>query len=119
MAIACAFFSRQSKRVGDWVAGTVVVREAPLRGIVPASHATPANAGMTGDARKISDDELRLIEAFLDRRGALDPEVRRKTAYQIATHMEKLLEVPPENRPDNEKFLEMLAEGKRTVSRYS
>jgi hypothetical protein len=74
---------------------------------------------MTGDARKISDDELRLIEAFLDRRGALDPEVRRKTAYQIATHMEKLLEVPPENRPDNEKFLEMLAEGKRTVSRYS
>jgi len=119
VAIACAFFSRQSKRVGDWVAGTVVVREVPLQGIVPASHAASADAGMTGDPRKISHEELRLIEAFLDRRVALDPIVRRNMAHQIAVRMGKRLEVPPENRPDPERFLEALAEAKRSVSRYS
>jgi uncharacterized RDD family membrane protein YckC len=119
VAIACAFFSRQSKRVGDWVAGTVVVREVPLQGIVPPSHVASADAGMTGDARKISNEELRLIEAFLDRRAALDPIVRRNMAHQIAVRMGKQLEVPPENRPDAEKFLEALAEAKRSVSRYS
>jgi uncharacterized RDD family membrane protein YckC len=119
VGIACAFFSRQSKRLGDWVAGTVVVREAPLQGIVPPSDAMPADASKTGDARKISNEELRLIEAFLDRRAALDPIVRRNMAHQIAVRMGRQLEVPPENRPDAEKFLEALAEAKRSVSRYS
>ena len=119
VGIACAFFSRQSKRVGDWVAGTVVVREVPLQGIVPASHAASADPGMAGDPRKISNEELRLIEAFLDRRAALDPVVRRNMAHQIAVRMGKQLEVPLENRPDAEKFLEALAEAKRSISRYS
>ena len=119
VAIACAFFSRQSKRVGDWVAGTVVVREAPLQGIVPASHAVFTDASMTGDPRKISNEELRLIEAFLDRRAALDHIVRRNMAHQIAVRMGKQLEVPPENRPNAERFLEALAEAKRSTSRYS
>jgi hypothetical protein len=33
--------------------------------------------------------------------------------------MGKQLEVPLENRPDAEKFLEALAEAKRSISRYS
>jgi hypothetical protein len=118
VGIACAFFSRQSKRVGDWVAGTVVVREVPLQGIVPASHAATADPRMTGDPRKISNEELRLIEAFLDRRAALDPVVRRNMAHQIAVRMGRQLEVPPENRPDAEKFLGALAEAKRSISRH-
>ena len=114
-----AYTTGNIHNISSRVAGTVVVREVPLQGIVPASHAASADPGMAGDPRKISNEELRLIEAFLDRRAALDPVVRRNMAHQIAVRMGKQLEVPLENRPDAEKFLEALAEAKRSISRYS
>lgn len=118
VGIACALFSRQSKRVGDWVAGTVVIHEKPLEGIRPNWEAAPSAGAQSYDVRQLSTDELRLIESFLERRGGLESNVRRDMALQIALRIGKQLNVKPEDRPDSEKFLETLAELRRSTARY-
>jgi hypothetical protein len=48
----------------------------------------------------------------------LDPEVRHSMARQIAQRLGERLNVPFEARPDAEKFLEALAEQRRSSARY-
>jgi hypothetical protein len=66
----------------------------------------------------LSTDELQLVETFFERRASLDPEVRRSMARQIAQRLGERLNVPSEARPDAEKFLEALAEQRRSTARF-
>jgi uncharacterized RDD family membrane protein YckC len=118
VGIVCAVFSRQSKRLGDWVAGTVVVHEKPLEGYRPVWETAAKAGAVPYDARKLSVEELRLVESFLDRRSSLESVVRRDMAQQIANRLGQQLNIPAESRPDAEKFLETLAELRRSAARY-
>jgi uncharacterized RDD family membrane protein YckC len=118
IGIVTMLISRENKRVGDYAAGTVVIHEKPLQGVgsvwtVGASQAWPAIP-----SAQLSLDELQLVESFFERRADLDPEVRRSIARQIALRLGDRLNVPGEMRPDAEKFLETLAEQRRSSARF-
>ncbi len=121
IGILSALLSSQSRRLGDHVAGTVVIRELPVeRPLEPSSQASAATAagdrscgGMSAYAASLSEDEFQLIEAFLLRRSQLAGEIRLNIASQIATRIGTRLGIPSEEQRRPEHLLERLAEGYR------
>jgi len=112
--------SKENKRVGDYAAGTVVIHEKPLQGVssIWQQSQTPAQPPATGQLPQLTVEELQLVEAFLDRRGSLEPHVRSAMAHQIADRLAERWAIPPEGRPDAEKFLEAAAEQRRQTARF-
>jgi uncharacterized RDD family membrane protein YckC len=118
VGIITMFFSRQSKRLGDFVAGTVVVHEQPLEEARPAWDADETESPPGYDATRLSLEEAQLIEAFLARRATLDPATRERTARQIADRVAATLQIPPDAALEAESFLETLARHHRRTARY-
>ena len=99
VAIVTALLNRHHKRLGDYVAGTVVVHEKPLGEARPVWKIPEQAAAPAYDVRQLSIEELELIETFLQRRSSLEEDVRRKMAHQIAQHLAEKLDIPREERP--------------------
>jgi uncharacterized RDD family membrane protein YckC len=118
VGIVTILISSQHKRVGDYVAGTVVVREKGLRAERPAWDVTAEPSSVPGQLPMLSPDELQLVESFLQRRSGLGPGVRGTMARQIAERLAQRWSVAPEARPDPEHFLEALAEHSRNTARF-
>jgi uncharacterized RDD family membrane protein YckC len=120
IGVVTMLISPENKRVGDYAAGTVVVHEKPLQGVTSiwSVAAAPSQVLPAVPSAQLSMDELQLVETFFERRASLDPEVRRSMARQIAGRLGERLNVPAESRPDAEKFLEALAEQRRSSARF-
>ncbi|HVB34570.1 MAG TPA: RDD family protein [Patescibacteria group bacterium] len=108
VGIVVMLFSKQSKRLGDHVAGTVVVHEKAFDGARPFSGARPEASERIFDTSRISLGEFQLIETFLQRRDSLGADARRRMAARIASRLAHKLGVPAEPWPACEKFLENL-----------
>ncbi len=109
VGIIVMLFSRQSKRLGDHVAGTVVVHEKALEGARPFAQATENAPGLSGpalDASLLTLDEFRLIETFLQRRDSLELGVRRDVAVQIADRVAGKAGIERGPWPECEKLVE-------------
>lgn len=111
--IVSALLNRQNKRLGDLVAGTVVVHERPLVESKPdwdaAAPARPAGP----EAARLTPQDGDLIETFLLRRRHLEPAVRDQTSRSIAERIARALGVPLREVVDAERFLEDLARDRR------
>jgi uncharacterized RDD family membrane protein YckC len=98
VGITSALLSRQNRRLGDFVAGTVVVHERPLIGIAIGWADPPAGAGTAAPlgVARLGPEEVRLIEAFLERRNFLDRDVRLRMARQISRRVSEKLGLDPQ-----------------------
>jgi uncharacterized RDD family membrane protein YckC len=113
------FLSRQSKRLGDYVAGTVVVHEKTLEGVRPYVATTNIDESLPAiDVSKVALEEVQLIEAFLNRRDNLEPAVRTTMALQIANRLARKMEVQVHGWPRTERFLEAVMEQCRQSERF-
>ncbi|HEX6534739.1 MAG TPA: stage II sporulation protein M [Gemmatimonadaceae bacterium] len=84
VGIVSAVVSRTGKRLGDLVAGTFVVQER-LVASGRASTSDRARAeGAPAVTAALTTEEYELLERFLARRAALDPERRRAMTEQLA-----------------------------------
>lgn len=106
VGVLSVFFSKQSKRLGDYVAGTVVVHETALEGVRPFAGTTVDQSLPAFDASGITVEEFRLIETFVQRRDSLDPGLRSSMAAQIAARVGEKLQVKVYGWPRTENFLE-------------
>jgi uncharacterized RDD family membrane protein YckC len=111
-------FSKQSKRLGDLVAGTVVVHEKPLEGVRPVAETAVDTSLPAFDASGITLDELRLIETFMQRRNSWDPGVRTSMAAQISARIGERLGVRVYGWPRTENFLEAVFNQCRSSGRF-
>jgi uncharacterized RDD family membrane protein YckC len=120
IGIVTMLISKENKRVGDYAAGTVVIHENPLQGVgaIWSVAAAPGQVVPATPSAQLNLDELQRVETFFERRPSLDPEVRRSMARQIAQRLGERLNVPSDARPDAEKFLEDLAEQRRSSARF-
>jgi len=109
---------RQNRRLGDMVAGTVVVHEIAAEDTLWYADASRQPALLPDVGSRLNDDEFRLIEAFLARRLDLSPEVRHQTAAGIAARIAEKLQVEAGNRPSDEDFLEDVARHYRDQARF-
>jgi uncharacterized membrane protein SpoIIM required for sporulation/uncharacterized RDD family membrane protein YckC len=83
--------SPRGKRLGDSVAGTIVVHERPLSVAFEAPRATPE--GTASGEPVLSDSEFDLLSRFIQRRGSLPPEERSRLAARVAERLRAYL--PP------------------------
>ena len=119
VAIISALFSAKNKRLGDYVAGTVVVHEKPAvieTGLRWDLEASPAPSRY--DASRLKPEEFQLVEAFLVRRNQLAAAVRAETGRQIVQRLAARLEFSPEDAQQPEPLLETLATAYRSQARF-
>lgn len=111
---------KKNCRLGDMVAGTVVVHELQEQGdsYWYAQQSTDSVATSVEAISAMSEQEFQLIETFLNRRLDLPYERRVETARNIADRIGARLNVPPENRLSPESFLEELSRRYRDAARF-
>ncbi len=128
IGVVSIIFSARSKRIGDFVAGTVVVKEraseAPtLNEIIRLSEAEERRLRRTeaapfkANTRLLTDRELQAIETFLNRRYELVEPNRSALATRIAQSVAMKLNLPLQQFPP-EKILEEVERQHRTQPRY-
>jgi uncharacterized RDD family membrane protein YckC len=125
----CIFATRRQQRLGDMVAGTLVVHSVPTEtSILPAGTRTFTAASLepppqpvlrktlelpADGVARLSRADLQLLENFLARRLDLPLDVRASLAERLTLRMKEktMLEVP--SGASNETFLEALVAGLR------
>jgi uncharacterized RDD family membrane protein YckC len=117
IAMFSVFFSKENKRLGDYVAGTVVVHEKAVEAARPFLEIHQGDDQATYDVSLITGEELHLIETFLQRRDTFDPALRGSMAAQIAARIGQRLGVQVYGWPANEKFLESVHARYRATGR--
>lgn len=114
LGVILIIVGKREKRLGDWVAGTLVVQEiAPTVKVpfVPSEQAqTVANQLMElADVSRLLPDDFAVIRAYLQRRSLLDAKARSQLSLQLARQAKQaidLQELPSDLSPD--LFLEAI-----------
>lgn len=111
VGIASILVTDKNQRVGDVVAGTLVVRERRTGAALPVSPAAaaPVEIDVAGwDTRAVTDEELATVRSFLGRRDEIERDAREELASTLDARLRpKVRGAQPELR--NEEFLEALA----------
>jgi uncharacterized RDD family membrane protein YckC len=122
VGLVCMMLNRQSRRLGDFVAGTVVVHEKPAEEVrlpdLKTWNTAPERSAATPGMEKVTADELVLVETYLSRRLDLDPEVRIRTAIQIADRIKAKTGLEPQPHQHVDDFLEDAARKIRDSGRF-
>jgi len=85
-------FSKSGKRLGDIVAGTLVVRESFVRQPLtaePAAPATPTASAVL--SAQLNETEFQLLDRWAARRNSLDADRRRQLTEQVARRLAHVL----------------------------
>jgi len=106
VGVLSIFFTARNQRLGDLVAGTVVVQEHRLVQAELQSAAAPATR--LGAAR-LTIEEVEVIQTFLTRRADLPGDLRGRTASQLADRIRARLELPAGSHRDDEALIESAA----------
>jgi len=131
LGLVAVFLSRRDQRVGDMVAGTVVVREREAQAptFEQVFSAPTSDAALRRSFRPVpfkaslaalTEPEIEVVEAFLRRRWDLDEQPRQWMAWRVATPL--LHKLRPEFDPQQftyEGFLEELLHRYRATHRFT
>lgn len=103
VAGSVAFFNPYSQRIGDMLAGTIVVKERrtslpEVERLSEMSEQTHPLEGLVPSVQSLSTTDYRAIRNFLDRRDQFPPEVRQHLSNSLFAQVtEKLsLMLPPD-----------------------
>jgi len=131
IGLVSVFLSSRDQRTGDFVAGTVVVREREAQAptfdevfAAPTSDVALRRAFrpvvFTGDTSALGEREIEVVETFLRRRWELADAVRQWMAWRVATPI--LYKLKPDFDRDTftyEGFLEELLHRYRAEHRFN
>ncbi len=124
------FVTSRHQRLGDLVAGTLVVHEgharepsslgntrlftqtAPQAAVAPRATSLPADA-----LSRLTTADLQAIETFLERRLDMALEVRQALAVRLVASTAARMNTPPPATMHPETFLEEVAYGVRSLGR--
>jgi uncharacterized RDD family membrane protein YckC len=112
-AIVFILFTRDNQRLGDLVAGTLVLRErSGLAAPAPVSFAAPAGLegyAATLDTSGLTTEEYLAVRTFLLRAASLPPAPRAALALQLANPLAARLRPPPPAGISPEVYLSCVA----------
>jgi uncharacterized RDD family membrane protein YckC len=103
ISVVSALISPENKRIGDYAAGTIVVREGRIPS--PATLAQPALPYAATSL--LSGEERKLVHHFIERRASLAPSRRAELASRLAQRIRPRVSAEL-GRLDDESLLERL-----------
>ncbi len=118
VGIVCMLANARNRRLGDFVAGTVVVHENRSRDIQPYVDAAPRPVTVTSDVAQLAREDLLLVETYLQRRNDLDWVVRENMADEIAARIRKKAGLADDKSQSADDFLEAVARRIRENARF-
>jgi uncharacterized RDD family membrane protein YckC len=122
VGLVSVILTKENKRLGDLLVGSLVVRETSLSDLKPAWQTVPAPTGVYSSplgADRLTPEEFALVDSFLNRRSALDQNIRHNMASEILRRLKFKLILPADSSLSTEKILENLAYERRATGRYS
>lgn len=108
VGIISVFCSSRHKRLGDYLAGSIVVHDRPLElspGVAIRKETTVAAQPVTG---VITEPQFQLLETYLARRYDLESELRYRLRGQIMERLGQSLPIAEEDQADPDAFIERL-----------
>jgi uncharacterized RDD family membrane protein YckC len=115
VGIVAVLATRRNQRLGDVVAGTLVIRERRTRAAERAAVATAAGVprpqAVTLDTSAVTAEELAAIRRFFARRGEIDNDARRELAHTMAERLRPKLGGAPDDA-QGERLLELIVSAK-------
>lgn len=119
VGVITMLLNEKHRRVGDYVAGTLVVHESSDRDSALFFNTAADSPFVIPQAAQLTMPEAELIETFLARRLDIPPEIRQQNGQRIADMLTARLGITPDQRPpDNENFLELLVKEFRNRASY-
>jgi len=120
IGVVTMLLNKKNRRLGDFVAGTIVVHESSDREATPFFNTTAQSSEYVfPQAAQLTLQEAELIETFLARRLDIAPAIRQQNAERIAGMVSNRLAIAPEARPtDTEAFLELIIREFRARAKY-
>lgn len=96
VAVFVSLSSAKAKRVGDLMAGTIVIRERMPSTAAPVVWMPPRLAGWAAglDLSRLPDDLALAIRNYVSRRGDFSPVAADALAWQLATEVGRYIGVP-------------------------
>jgi len=122
VGIASALLTKENKRLGDLLAGSLVVRESSFSELKPVWQSPrPANGPALAPlgADRLSAEDFTLINSFLQRRLDLAPDVRYRMADEIFRRLKPKVTLPADNTLSIESILEALVYERRATGGYA
>ncbi|MBV9157128.1 MAG: RDD family protein [Acidobacteriaceae bacterium] len=117
VGIVVSLLNKQNKRLGDLVVGSLVVRESSSSQPKPTwyeyANQSPEHAMLGGE--RLSDEDVILIESFLQRRYELAPDIRWRMANEVFRRIEHKLTFTADERPGVEHLLETALHERRAI----
>ena len=107
VGMASLFFTKRGRRLGDLVAGTIVVREDVRTVAGPIRGRAVIEEGATALQTALSEDEYVLLSLFVERWSTLEPLRRAALSAQLAERFGPML--PNADRPAGQRLLELHA----------
>ncbi len=123
IGMVTAMCNSQSKRLGDFVAGSLVIREQKMADIERSWIAAPAPTSGAplvdhlSSAEVLSAEDFALVNTFLLRRADLSPALRHKFAFDILRRIRPKLSEADVNGDGPEQTLEAMAHRFRELRR--
>ena len=116
VGVLSILLSRRHKRLGDYAAGTLVVK---IRATPPVrARFDPAPPARKMEAVRLTEEEYNLIRNFLLRRGELTQEQRQRLARRISAPLRERMPQAGEPPDGDEDFLWALAQTYTEQHRY-
>jgi uncharacterized RDD family membrane protein YckC len=116
--VTCMLLNRHSRRLGDFVAGTVVVHDHRATDIGAGWNPAGGPAISIPQVTRLTDDEVVLIETYLDRRFDLPERASDRAASQIARRIKDRTGLEPAPGQTMNDFLEAIARQARDSARF-
>jgi uncharacterized RDD family membrane protein YckC len=118
VGIVCMMLNRQNRRLGDYVAGTVVVHDKSAEAVKPDWNMVTEPASTNPQLALVASEELVLIETYLHRRADMDLVLRDQVAFKIATRVTEKTGLQREPNQSLDDFLEASARQIRDTARF-
>lgn len=106
LAVVTSFCSKQGRRTGDWLAGTVVVRDrTPDAGVSPAGMAALAMPypllgwAQQVDLSALPDDVALSVRQYLTRIHEMREDVSARMGHELASEVMRYVALPPAGTP--------------------
>jgi len=118
VGLICMICNKQNKRLGDYVAGTVVVHDKSIETVHPDWGLGTAGLARHPEMRKLSPEDLVLVETYLSRRYELELTVRESTAHQIVAMILQKAGIEKTPGQSDDDFLEEVARQLRDTASF-
>ncbi|MDQ2665220.1 MAG: stage II sporulation protein M [Gemmatimonadota bacterium] len=105
VGLSSLFFTKRGRRLGDLVAGTIVVREDIRTVAAPARGKALPEQGAAALQTALSEDEYDLLGRFVARWSTLDPLRRAALSAQLVERFRSVL--PDDSRAPGQRLLEL------------